>query len=232
MWNSLLSSPLLWYMTRTPFWLLVIPPRLRCVRGNMRSPRFFSLISFAVVSTTFLLIFCTISSTPGQTRVGRSLHTGGDHQASVFSHINWYTCGAVTLVEGMAPWQNSPTLIPHNKWAAKEVAEGTVLLLLCVRISGAHAWRSSITPADQLLGQGGQLLMSCEKTQWNKSRYQANKLLMAVWDFYLLACSYTWQGLKGAELKEVRLWLFNYLIFMSSSVVCSHCWAGWIILCA
>lgn len=99
--------------------------------------------------------------------------------------------------------------------------------------SGAHAWWSSITPIDQLLCQASQFLMSCEKnpTQWNKSRYRANKLLMAVWDFYLLACSYTWQRLKGVQLrKEVKLWLFNYLIFMNSGVVCSCCWTGWIIL--
>lgn len=110
---------------------------------------------------------------------------------------------------------------------SSKVAEATIVLLLCTRISGAHAWRSSITPIDQLLCQAGQLLMSCEKRrkkkpQWNKSQYQANKLLIGVWGFYVLACSYTWQGLKGARLRKevVRLWLFNYLIFMSSSVVC------------
>lgn len=98
------------------------------------------------------------------------------------------------------------------------------------RISWAHASRSSITPIDQLLCQASPFLMSCEKTQWNKSRYRANKLLIAVWDFYLLACSCTWQGLKGVERgEEVKPWIFNYLIFMSSSVGCGHGWTGWII---
>lgn len=48
-------------------------------------------------------------------------------------------------------------------------------------------WRSSITPIDQLLCQAGHFLMSCDKTQWNKNQYRGNKLLIAVWDFYLRA---------------------------------------------
>lgn len=69
-------------------------------------------------------------------------------------------------------------------------------------LSGAHAWRSSITPIDQLLCQASQFLMSCEKTQWNKSRYQANKLLKAVLRFYLFSCSNTWHRFKGVELRK------------------------------
>lgn len=68
----------------------------------------------------------------------------------------------------------------------EEIAEGTILTP-SPPVSGAHAWRSSITPIDQLLCQAGHFLMSCDKTQWNKNQYRGNKLLIAVWDFYLRA---------------------------------------------
>lgn len=60
-------------------------------------------------------------------------------------------------------------------------------------------WRSSITPIDQLLCQAGQCLMSCDKTQWNKeSISEANKLLIAVWEFYLHAGS-GWKEPSGEK---------------------------------
>lgn len=59
--------------------------------------------------------------------------------------------------------------------------------------------------------------------QWNKSRYRANKLLIAVWDFYLLSCS--WQGLKGSRARERRwdcgfsiIWFLWTLVWCTATV--------------
>lgn len=72
------------------------------------------------------------------------------------------------LLEGMVLKETSPKqscILPEvKKKKEKKVAIKAFPILWGPRISGAHGWRSSITPIDQLLFQANRLLMSCKNT--------------------------------------------------------------------
>lgn len=120
--------------------------------------------------------------------------------------MNWYTSGIVKIETDKTPdcINTIPTgsMVLHNKWGTKKLQRELSSHSLthedfrssCMAVIYHPYWPITVPsrPASNEL----------QKTQWNKSRYQVNKLLKAVWDFYLLSCSYPWQGLKGMDLKK------------------------------
>lgn len=130
---------------------------------------------------TFLLLYRTITSWIMQRErdvfkleTPRRIGWTSDSSAHRSKEYGWYSC-SINMIPDAPGGEGSGGNSPKRSCIVNEMrgenAEGNYPPSLShTKISGAHAWRSSITPIDQLLRRPGRFLMSCAKTQWSESR--------------------------------------------------------------